>query len=296
MNIIHLFGWLRYPGSVLGLLAALAAGVFGLAAQLAPVTPADPLAQLLRADDKPFDAPLRGHLVRLHTYLPETVKPATPLVLFTSGAGGWHEFDGYIGRFLAGRGYPVCGLNSHSYLREFYSQANPATQIQVAADYAELIAQAKKLAGVEASRPVILAGWSLGAGYSIMAASDPQLRAQLSGVLAISLTDDNEAAYSYGYVLLSKLTGRTRGKKFRASTFLPQTVPLPVAVVQAKNDDHATPAEAQRILNFANMKNDPRLRVITINSARNHSFAGGRDEFKEKVLELLAWIVKKDEG
>ena len=49
-----------------------------------------------------LQVPLRGRWFVLHTYLPAEVRPGSPLVLYASGAGGWHSFDGHVAEVLAG--------------------------------------------------------------------------------------------------------------------------------------------------------------------------------------------------
>jgi hypothetical protein len=107
-------------------------------------------------------APLRGRRFVLHTYLPVDVRPDAPLVLYASGAGGWHSFDGHVAEVLAESGIPVCGLSTHSYLKDFYSGPHPATPEEISADFAALVDQARAVACVDGARPVALVGWSLG--------------------------------------------------------------------------------------------------------------------------------------
>jgi predicted dienelactone hydrolase len=142
-------------------------------------TPVDLSQQVLTepaAINRTVKVPLRDRSIALHVYLPKQVTAAAPLILFASGSGGWHQFDAYVATALAQRGMPVCGINTHAYLKAFYTTSRPATVDELISDYSDIIKEAKKVAGVEDNRPVILSGWSLGAGYAQLNTSKAHTR------------------------------------------------------------------------------------------------------------------------
>ena len=233
--------------------------------------------------------PLRDRTVVLHVYLPKHISEHTALVLFSSGSGGWHRFDDFVATALANKGLPVCGISTHSYLTGFYSTSRPATIEQLVADYADIIKESKAVVGFENSRPVILAGWSLGAGYAPIIASQPSIKPNVLGVISIAIEKDNEAALNIGNRLLTRLTGRMFGPSFDVVQYLPRISPLPFAIIQPAEDRRASLKEAKEIVAQAGDAASA-FRLFEVKSARGHSFAGGRPEFNETLNAVLAWF------
>ena len=233
--------------------------------------------------------PLRGRKVVLHVYLPKQIQQNAALVLFSSGSGGWHHFDDFVATALANNGLPVCGISTHSYLTGFYSTSRPATIDQVGADYADIIKESRTVVGLQNSRPIILAGWSLGAGYAPMIAAQPGIKPSILGVISIAIEKDNETALSVGNRLLTRLTGRMFGPSFDLAQYLPRVSPLPVAIIQAAQDRRASLKKANEIVAQAGQAASA-FRVFEVKSARGHSFAGGRPEFNETLNAVLAWF------
>jgi alpha-beta hydrolase superfamily lysophospholipase len=236
---------------------------------------------------------LRGRPLVFHAYLPATASNSRPIVFYSSGSGGWHGFDQHVATALAERGLPVFGISTHTYLKTFYSADRPATFAAVVADYAELIRRAQALAGGNSSRPVILAGWSLGAGYAPLVACDAGVRPSLSGVISISLSRDNETTLSVPNRLLSRLTGKTIGPSFDVSEYLNRAAPVPVAIIQAGKDRRASPQQAQELISETNAGGGPSLRLFAVAEARNHSFQNARAEFDQALDEALNWFGTK---
>lgn len=253
--------------------------------------PAPEVKQLLQADrpKQEVTVPLRGRTVVLHVYLPKQIEKNAALVMFSSGSGGWHHFDDYVATALADSGLPVCGISTHSYLTNFYSPSRPANIDQLVSDYADLIKESKAVVGIEDSRPIILAGWSLGAGYAPIIASQPSIKPNVLGVISIGIEKDNEAALSIGNRLLTRLTGRMFGPSFDLDQYLPRVSPLPVAIIQAAEDHRASPRKANEMITAAGEAAST-FRVFEVRSARSHSFAGGRPEFTETLNAVLAWL------
>jgi hypothetical protein len=233
---------------------------------------------------------LRGRPFVLHTYLPVELRPGAPLVLYASGAGGWHSFDGHIAEVLAGAGMPVCGLSTHSYLKDFYSGSHPATPAEIGADFAALAEEARAVAGVDATRPVALVGWSLGAGYILPASTDAHARLRLFGVVSIAVSRENETVYSLRHALMSQLTHKTYGPSFDAAQYLKTAAPIPVALIQAEGDRAASPEEARNLLAAAGRVEGAGVRLYVVKGARDHRFGGGVAEFDRTLLDAFGWL------
>ena len=119
-----------------------------------------------------FNVTLRGSTpVTLQLYQQANQK-GQPLVLFTSGDGGWSPFCADIAAHIAGTGKTVVGFDAKDYLTTFASSQRPVTPEELAHDYGDILNYALARTGVNAGSPVTLAGWSLGAGYSVLVATD----------------------------------------------------------------------------------------------------------------------------
>ena len=253
-------------------------------------TPSAPSNNELKELNRKFRVLLRGRPFILHGYLPAEVGNNAPIVLYSSGSGGWHDFDQYVATALAKRGMPVFGVSTHSYLRDFYDDSRPATVAAVAEDYLALIRQARTIANIDDTRPVILAGWSLGAGYAPLVASDPRIKHCVFGVITLALSRDNETALTAGHRLMSHLMGRTIGPSFDVSQYLVQVAPVPVAIIQAAKDRIASPAAAERLIEQTGRHRTSNIRLFQVNAGRTHSFAGARSQVDQTLDEVIAWF------
>ena len=251
------------------------------------------LTQLKESNEK-VRVPLRTGSVVLHIYVPQHERPDAPLVVYSSGSGGWHQFDDYIATAFAQRGLPVCGISMRSYLKKFYNTSRPATSDEVIADYHALIDESTKVIGVNQNQALILSGWSLGAGYAALVASDPLTKPRVRGVISISLTRDNEAALSLTNRLLSRLSGKTVGPSFDVTEYLSKLSPVPVAIIQARKDRTASPKVATGLITSASGNPSARCRLFEVDAANSHSFSGTRSGFDRALNEALEWISKNN--
>src|ERR1043166_7183051 len=244
----------------------------------------------LEARNTEFDVPLRGRSFVLHGYLPTEIPNDAPLVIYSSGSGGWHEFDDYIATSFAQRGMPVFGVSTHSYLKDFYNDDHPATSTAVVEDYLELIKQAKNIAKMGATQPVILAGWSLGAGYAPLVAADARIKPDVLGVISFSLSRENETALTVSHRLMSRMLGHTFGPSFDVSEYLARVAPVPVAIIQAARDRTASPQEAQKLIKAISSDQASTVRLFQVTAGHSHSFAGARSQVDQTLDEVLGWI------
>ena len=127
-----------------------------------------------------------GPAIELHLYQQEHAKDQA-LVLFSSGDGGWSPFCADIAAHIAATGMTVVGVDVKSYLVTFASPKKPVTEEDLTSDYDAIARVARAQAGVDVQAPVVLAGWSLGASYSVILASQPEFSVPVSRIVAISL-------------------------------------------------------------------------------------------------------------
>ena len=229
-----------------------------------------------------FDTSIRGNAqIRLQLYQQANAN-AQQLVIFTSGDGGWSPFCADIAAHVAATGKTVVGFNVKEYLTTFATSQKPVTPEQLTSDYAEIIDAARARAGVDPKAPVTLAGWSLGAGYSVLVSSDNTLKTRLSRVVAISLPKYNELAWKPTDALIYFTHGTPHEKVFEARDYLPKLTPLPLVMLNATKDDTSPLPEAQSLFEKAT---GPR-RFFAV-PANGHHFEGGETEFYRDLDESL---------
>lgn len=230
-----------------------------------------------------FEAPIRGNgAIKLQLYQQENAK-AQPLVIFTSGDGGWSPFCADVAAHIAATGRTVVGFNAKDYLTTFATSQKPVTPEELTSDYGEIIDAALARPGVDPKARVTLAGWSLGAGYSVLVSSNNVLKTRVSRVVAISLPNYNELAWKPTDAVIYITHGTPREKVFQAGDYLPKLTPLPLVMLNATDDDTSPLVEAQSLFSKAI---DPR-RFFTVR-ADGHHFEGGEKEFYHDLDESFS--------
>lgn len=225
---------------------------------------------------------LNGHALRLH-FANASTDPSRPLLVYATGDGGWHRKDLAAYRHLVSSGDPIVGFDAHDYVTHL-GASEATTPGRLAADYTRIIEAARAALHLAADRPVVLVGVSRGAGLSVVAAGQRQLRTSISGVVAVALTREEE------YV---KWFRRLRRRAPRPSApvmvevyeYLPRLAGVPIAVIQSTRDNYL-PAAAARTL----FGPDTPHRWFQPIPARNHSFGGARLQMYDAMQRSLDWI------
>ena len=136
--------------------------------------------------------------------------------------------------------------------------------------------------GVDGKARLVLAGWSLGAGYSVLVATDPIVREQIDRVVAISLPVYNELAWKPSDSLIYITHGTPREKVFDARKFVTKLDPVPIVMLNASDDDTSPSGEAQSLFDLA-----PGPKHLYLIKASGHHFEGGEAEFYRDLDEGL---------
>lgn len=226
---------------------------------------------------------LHGHSLRLHFANPRA-RPDLPLLVFATGDGGWHRKDLDAWRHLVSWGYPAVGFDARDYVTHLGPSSETTTPARLATDYAAIIAAARTALNLGPEHPVVLVGVSRGAGLSVVAAGQRAMRGEVSGVLAVALTREEEYVKWY-----RRLRRRDRPppmpEMVQVYDYLPRLGDLPLAVLQSTRDNYL-PADKARAL-FG--PDTPHHHFQSID-ARNHSFAGARDQLYRAMAGSLEWI------
>jgi alpha-beta hydrolase superfamily lysophospholipase len=220
---------------------------------------------------------LRGHELTLHLSGPSGGDP----VIVSSGDGGWIHLGPTAAAMLARAGFFIVGVDSKQYLSAFTSGKVTLSEQDVQKDFATLVAYAAK--GRQA-KP-ILVGVSEGAGLSVLAASDPSVKAAVRGVIALGLPDLNELGWRWKDAIIYITKGVPDEPTFSVERLIDRVAPLPLAALHSTNDEFVPVPVITRMMDRA--KEPKRLWVIP---ASNHAFAGAEVAFERRLLEAVAWI------
>jgi dienelactone hydrolase len=232
-----------------------------------------------------FQGTIRGGSpIVLHLYQ-QTNASQQAIVLFTSGDGGWSPFCADVAAHIAGSGKTVVGFDMKDYLVNFASSKKPVSPDQLAQDYDDIIKASVAQPHVNANERVILAGWSAGAGYSVLVASDPRLTPRVDRVVAISLPIYSELAWKATDAVIYITHGVPRERVFDSRQYLTKLGGTPIAIFNATNDNTSPFRESQSL--FAMASGPKHFYAI---KAQGHHFEGGEPDFYRALDEELSSV------
>jgi pimeloyl-ACP methyl ester carboxylesterase len=199
-------------------------------------------------------------------------------VLFSPGDGGWHGFAVSMAQHIAAAGYDTYGFDTHVYLSSFTTKESTLSPSDVMRDYGELI---RHIRG-EDHAPVLLVGWSEGAGLDLLAAADNA--ALIAGVVAIGLPTRSILGWRAADTI-TRITKKLPNEPTFASSDYLAKLEVPFVMVHSRGDEFTPLTHAEQM--FTLLKFPKRYVVI---NARNHRFDGARDEFFTQLSDGLQWI------
>ena len=216
-----------------------------------------------------------------------------PLVLFASGDGGWSPFCADIAAHIAATGVTVVGVDIKSYLMSFASPQKPISAEDLTSDYNAMARIALAQPGIDVKAPLVLAGWSLGASYSVIVATQPEFNVPVNRIIAISLPLYGERAWKPTDSIIYFTHGTPSEKLFDARQYLKKLNQTPIVFLNATDDDTSPFREAQSL--YAEAAGAKHFYAV---KAKGHHFEGGEKEFYED-LDLgisLPQIAAKDDN
>jgi dienelactone hydrolase len=221
---------------------------------------------------------LRGHAQTLRLY---GRRGTGDPVIVSSGDGGWIHLGPQVAELLADRGFFVVGFDTKAYLESFTSGQATLTTGDEPHDYAVLAAYAAR---GSTKRPVLV-GVSEGAGLSVLAAADPQMRQSIAGVIGLGLPDINELGWRWRDAVIYLTHGVPKEPTFSTASVVGRVSPAPLAAIQATHDEFVPAAEIQRIMQAAA---EPRR--LWIIDAADHRFSDKLPELAGALFEAIAWV------
>jgi predicted alpha/beta hydrolase len=213
-----------------------------------------------------------------------------PLMLFTSGDGGWSPFCADIAAHIAASGITVVGIDVKSYLVSFASPQKPISAEDLTRDYDAIARLSIARRGINDKSPLVLAGWSLGAGYSVIVATQPEFSLPVSRVVAISLPMYGELAWKPADSVIYFTHGTPHEKVFDVHQYLKQ-LRQPIVFLNAINDKNAPFREAQSLYEAT-----PAAKRLFAVKASGHHFEGGEKEFYQDLDQGLTQIADKTDN
>lgn len=227
---------------------------------------------------------IRGHEFLIHLYRPRTRSAAVPAI-YACGDGGWRGLAPRTAQQLAHLGFAVAGLDSKVYLRELSSPEQPLTISRLASDYVEIARALRPYANVNATTPVFVYGWSLGAGFAVAVGSDVPTRANWAGIISIGLPAQNQLVSGLGANHVNLMNSVNSRYGFRTEAVMPSLSPVPLVMIQSTSDTASPPKVGKALFAAAR---DPKQYVLI--KAQNHRFSGARNEFYAALANAMTWI------
>lgn len=235
---------------------------------------------------------MEGEPLTLHLANPKAPSgEQRPLVLYASGDGGW--FGAAVGMFrtIAHAGFPVVGFSTKTFLHIERGRAHPISVGHIAKDYQGIVERAKAELHLPADTPVLLTGWSRGAALAVLVGVDHRVGADVTGIVAIGLTideqldvdggDDGDPDVDDG----GGVRTRPAGRVIDLYPLLSQLPPRRTVVIQASKDAHLPAARARELFGP-----DTDVAHFMTVEAHNHRFSGGEAQFAETLRQALTWL------
>jgi fermentation-respiration switch protein FrsA (DUF1100 family) len=182
---------------------------------------------------------------------------------------------------LAEKGFFVVGFDAKAYLESFTLGSSTLQPQDEPGDYRELVGYAAK-GSIE--KPILI-GVSEGAGLSVLAATDPQTKSQIGGVIGLGLPDINELGWRLKDSIIYLTHTVPAEPTFSVAGIVEKVGPIPLAVIHSTQDEFVPLAEAQKILQKAAYP-----KKLWVVQASDHKFSGNIEEFNARLLEAIQWV------
>lgn len=232
---------------------------------------------------------LHGQRLDLHVAVPAAPVRTDLVVVYASGDGGWFGSAIAQWREFARAGYASVGFSARSFLH--ITRPAPATlnSARLATEYQHIIQDARRAVGWQDQPRVILAGWSRGAAFAVIAGTEPQIKDSLAGVVAIGLAEGEDLTVDGDGDDTDDGSASPIARRWPFDTYeRAQQLTAPCAVIQATHDNYFPSADARR-----RFGPDTATRRFYEVEAKNHRFSGGTAKFNSALSDALEWISSK---
>jgi dienelactone hydrolase len=145
-----------------------------------------------------------------------------------------------------------------------------------------------QLAAQTSHKKPILIGVSVGAGLSVLAATDPPTKAAIAGVIGLGLPDVNELGWRARDMLIYFTHGIPNEPHFSAAAIAGKVAPVPLALIHSTRDEFVAVSEVERVLQAARAP-----KHLWLIDASNHRFEDKLTELDARLLDAIAWITRQ---
>jgi fermentation-respiration switch protein FrsA (DUF1100 family) len=220
---------------------------------------------------------LRGRDQTLYLY----GSPSGDPVIVASGDGGWIHLGPAVAEFLGSRGYFVVGFDVRAYLSSFTAGRDTLRAEDEPGDFRALVRRASAANG---KKPILI-GVSEGGALAVLAATDPGLKNEIAGVIALGLPEHAELGWRLKDSLIYFTHKTPNEPTFSTSALIDKVAPLPVAAIHSTSDEFVPVSDIQNIIGHA--REPKRLWIVR---ASNHRFSDNQDEFQRRLLDAIGWV------
>ena len=186
--------------------------------------------------------PRRSHSADTRSHSVSTARDGRPPVIVSSGDGGWIHLGPHVAEVLASAGFFVVGFDVKAYLESFTSgnvtlrPEDEPRDFKVLADFA---------ARLSTQKPILI-GVSEGAGLSVLAATDPETKRSIAGVLGLGLPDINELGWRWRDSLIYVTHGVPNEPTFSTAAIVRRVGPVPLGAIHSTRDEFVPLSEIQQ--------------------------------------------------
>jgi hypothetical protein len=233
---------------------------------------------------------LQGKPLELHLSAPRSPAADRVVVLYASGDGGWLGAAVDMFHQIARAGYYAVGFSSRAFLNVERPRGALAGTAQLAVEYEQILVRARDALGLDPTSHAVVTGWSRGAAFSVLAASEPAARSDVLGVIAVGLSEGEDLAVDdkQDDTDDGPVSRERRRWPFHPYARIARLAPVPCVVIQASGDNYLPASGARQLFG----PDTPLRRFYTI-EARNHRFSGGKTAFNAALLDAIHWIVSQ---
>jgi len=235
-------------------------------------------------DSKPgkADMSIRGHRQSVHFY-PAVGSGPHKKVLFAPGDRGMRGFAVTIAEELARAGYDVYGLDTRQYLKSF-SGGSGLSIPEIVSDFyqiAQWIQQAEQV-------PVLLVGWSEGAGLGLAATANTENQKIFAGLVAIGTPEYNILAWHWTDIGAAITKAVPNEPTFKSADYISKVSPLPLFLVASTSNEYISPEGTRALFSAAGQP-----KQLAMINARDHKYSGNPEGFFRVLREGLKWIERQ---
>jgi pimeloyl-ACP methyl ester carboxylesterase len=226
---------------------------------------------------------IRGQEQRIYLY--QATSPARHRkILFAPGDAGCRGFAVAIAEQLAKEGYDTYCLDVLHYLESFTGKVILTTE-QIASDFNQIARWIEQ----KDHEPILLVGWSEGAGLDLAAAANAANQVVFDGIIAIGMPEDNILAWRWKDIGAWITKKSPREPTFKSADFMPRIAPLPLFVIGSTSNQWVTPDATRKLFSLA--REPKRLAIV---NARDHKYGGNIRVFFNVLRDGLDWVQRQE--